>query len=51
MFSVLNKRWTEISKTYEMPKKYVLIGRPSELSSARRENLGKTRHAKTMQQE
>ncbi|MDE5598587.1 MAG: hypothetical protein K2J04_12270 [Lachnospiraceae bacterium] len=45
------KRWTEVSKTYEMLKKYVRIGRPRELSSAQRENLEKTRNAKTMQQE
>ena len=24
------KRWTEVSKTYEMPKKYIRIGRPRE---------------------
>lgn len=28
------KRWTEVSKTYEMPKKYVRISRPRELSPA-----------------
>lgn len=45
------KRWTEDSKTYEMPKKYIRIGRPRELSSAQRDNLEKMCNAKTMQQE
>lgn len=40
------KRWTEVSKTYEMPKKYVRIGKPRELSSAQRENLEKMRGIK-----
>ncbi len=40
------KRWTEISKTYEMLKKYVRIGRPRELSSAQRENLERMRNVK-----
>ncbi len=40
------KRWTEVSKTYEMPKKYVRIGRPRELSPAQRKNLEKMRDAK-----
>lgn len=40
------KRWTGTSKTYEIPKKYVGIGRPRELSPAQRENLGKIRDAK-----
>lgn len=40
------KRWTEISKTYELPKKYVRIGRPRELSPAQRSNLKKMRDAK-----
>ena len=40
------KRWTKASKTYEMPKKYIHIGRPRELSSAQRENLQKMRDAK-----
>ena len=40
------KRWTEISKTYEMSKKYVYIGRPRELSPAQRENLEKMRDTK-----
>ncbi len=34
-------RQTETSKTYEFPKKLVRIGKPRELSSARRENLAK----------
>lgn len=34
------KRWIEISKTYEMPKKYVRIGRPRELSSIQKGTLG-----------
>ena len=41
------KRWTEISKTYEMPKKYVRIGRPRELSPAQKENLEKMRSTKS----
>lgn len=40
------KRQTEVSKTYEMPKKYVRIGKPRELSTAQRENLEKMRDAK-----
>ena len=40
------KRWTEISKTYEMPKKYVRIGKPRELSPAQRENLEQMRDIK-----
>jgi hypothetical protein len=40
------KRWTQVSKTYEIPKKYVRIGRPRELSPAQRENLEKMRSAK-----
>ena len=40
------KRWTEISKTYEMPKKYIRIGKPRELSPAQRENLEKMRGTK-----
>ncbi len=40
------KRWTEISKTYEMPKKYIRIGKPRELSPAQRENLEKMRGIK-----
>ena len=37
------KRWTEISKTYEMSKKYIRIGKPRGLSPAQRENLEKMR--------
>ena len=40
------KRRTEVSKTYEMPKKYVRIGKPRELSTAQRENLEKMRDTK-----
>lgn len=40
------KRQTEVSKTYEMPKKYVRIGKPRELSTAQRENLEKMRDTK-----
>lgn len=40
------KRQTEVSKTYEMPKKYVRIGKPRELSSAQKENLEKMRSAR-----
>ena len=40
------KRCTEVSKTYELPKKYVRIGKPGKLSSAQRENLKKMRDAK-----
>lgn len=40
------KRQTEISKTYEMPKKFVRIGKPRELSQAQRENLEKMRNVK-----
>ncbi len=36
-------RQTETSKTYELPKKLVRIGKPRELSSAQRENLAKMR--------
>ncbi len=35
------KRQTEISKTYQFPKKYVRIGKPRELSRAQREHLEK----------
>lgn len=45
------KRQTEVSKTYEMPKKYVRIGKPRELSTAQRENLEKMRDARAMQRE
>ncbi len=37
---------TEISKTYEMPKRLVRIGKPRRLSSAQKENLTKMRNAK-----
>lgn len=40
------KRWTGISKTYEIPKKYVGIGRPRESSPTQRGNLEKIRDAK-----
>ena len=40
------KRQTEISKTYEMPKKFVRIGKPRELSQAQRENLEKMQNVK-----
>ena len=40
------KRQTEISKTYELPKKLVRIGKPRELSQAQRKNLEKMREAK-----
>ncbi len=39
-------RQTETSKTYEVPKKYVRIGKPRELSSAQKENLEKMRGSK-----
>lgn len=39
-------RQTEISRTYEMPKRLVRIGKPREMSSAQRENLTKMRNAK-----
>jgi len=40
------KRQTEISKTYELPKKLVRIGKPGKLSQAQRENLEKMREAR-----
>ncbi len=40
------KRQTEISKTYELPKKLVRIGKPRELSQAQRENLERMRDAR-----
>jgi len=40
------KRQTEISKIYEMPKKFVRIGKPRELSQVQRENLEKMRNVK-----
>lgn len=42
------KRQTEISKTYELPKKLVRIGKPREISQAQRENLEKMRNAKAV---
>lgn len=39
-------RQTHISKTYEMPKRLVSIGKPRELSSARKKKLAKMRDAK-----
>lgn len=44
-------RQTEISKTYEMPKRLVRIGKPRRLSSAQKENLTKMRNAKRQMQE
>ena len=43
------KRQTEVSKIYEIPKKYVRIGKPRELSSAQKENLQKMRDTKTVE--
>ena len=40
-------RWTEVSKTYEIPKKYVRIGKPRNLSPVQRKNLENMRNAKT----
>ena len=40
------KRWTEISKTYEVPKRLVRIGKPRELSSEQKHNLEKMRDMK-----
>lgn len=40
------KRWTEVSKTYELPKKYVRIGKPREVSAKQRNNLEKMRDLK-----
>lgn len=45
------KRQTEVSRTYEMPKKYVRIGKPRKLSHAQKENLEKMRDAKLMQRQ
>ncbi len=44
------KRQTKISKTYELPKKLVRIGKPRELSSAQKKNLEKMRNAKRIAQ-
>ena len=44
---VFRIKWqTEVSKTYEIPKKYVRIGKPREKSIAQRKNLEKMRNAK-----
>ena len=40
------KRQTEISKTYEVPKRLVRIRKPRELSSIQRNNLEKMRDIK-----
>ena len=40
------KRQTGASKTYEVPKKYVRIKKPRELSSAQKENLEKMRESR-----
>ncbi len=37
------KRQTEISRTYEFPKKYARIGKPRKLSIEQQEHLGKMR--------
>lgn len=39
-------RQTGISKTYEIPKKYVRIGKPRELSPAQKANLERIRDRK-----
>lgn len=44
-------RQTEISKTYEIPKRLVRIGKPRKLSSAQKENLAKMRDAKRQVQD
>lgn len=40
------KRQTEISKTYELPKKLVRIGKPRKLSIVQKENLARMRARK-----
>lgn len=45
------KRWTEVSKTYEVPKKYIRIGKPRELSSAQKENLQKMRNGRRQKEQ
>lgn len=40
------KRQTEISRTYELPKKLVRIGKPRELSLAQKENFERMRTGK-----
>jgi|InofroStandDraft_1065614.scaffolds.fasta_scaffold86108_2 hypothetical protein len=43
-------RQTEISRTYEIPKRFVHIGKPRKISPAQRNNLEKMRDAKRMAQ-
>lgn len=45
------KRWTEVSKTYEVPKKYIRIGKPRELSSVQKENLQKMRSGRRQKEQ
>ena len=45
------KRQTEVSKTYELPEKYVRIRKPRGLSSVQRKNLEKMRDIKNKAQE
>ncbi len=45
------KRCTEVSKTYEVPKKYIRIGKPRELSSAQKENLQKMRNGRRQKEQ
>ena len=40
------KRQTEVSKTYELPKKYVRIGKPRAVSAKQRNTLEKMRDIK-----
>lgn len=40
------KRQAEVSKIYEMSKKYVRIGKPREISIAQKKNLEKMRNEK-----
>ncbi len=40
------KRQTEISRTYEVPKKYVRIAKPRGLFPAQKENLEKMRESR-----
>ncbi len=40
-------RQTTVSKTHEMPKKYIRIVKPRELFPAQRENLAKMRSVRT----
>lgn len=39
---------TEVSRTYECPKRLIRIGKPRELSSAQRENLERMRASRGM---